>query len=387
MLQLMLRDFSIHHFFILLSFILMGCGSNKQNSSSNKIDIGSASIEDYFELDDVTNKVSFLPLEFDSAILLGNVQYMNIVDSTLVLFDNRLHQILFYTLKGDLIKVVKGGREGPSELNFLETFAVDRDNKEVVVFDSRLFKFMRFTLTGEFISETKVDYFARDIIKYGDFWVINNAWSGPDRENPDQIMIANKAFKIVSSFRPQNNKFISTFANPSPFFTVDDKLWYKELLCDTVFEMDIQNQKLIPRLTIDFGNYSIPYKLRNVPSIRIFHADMSKGDFMGLVLQMMTNEEQTLFQFFDSVGKDRMKAVVGLFADDKLRTFSSFSYKGMKIPYPRFSYEGKFYSIVSSEEILEMANDNGESALPETIASWFKNGVSRNSDFLVSFRP
>lgn len=369
-------------------FLLPSCDSIASNNELIVIKIETNKKLEFLEVDKMGRNINLTPLGLGDATVIGYPQKIFIVDSTIVLIDNLLHQILFYDLTGSLNKKVeKGWGEGPGEFNFLECFAVDEQAKEVVIYDSRLFKFLKYSFEGEFISEHKVDFFARDIKRIDGTWFINNAWSY-NQDNPYQILIANNEFEITSKMRIQGKAMVGVHANTDPFIEYNGIPYYYEPLCDTVYLLDTEKERLIPYLFLDFGAHAFDEDDVYMKGIREFSAMINKGDYKGWSRNLYLSDYHTLFQYFDSKDVKKVQNVIAYIKkEEAIRQFKRMSFKGIPIMYPSLRKNNLYYSIISSEEIKAHLEDGGD----KDVFNFFLNdgqkmNPSQNTNYLLSYK-
>ncbi|WP_221405744.1 6-bladed beta-propeller [Roseivirga echinicomitans] len=350
--------------------------------------IGPQEVIKSWDLDFEKNDVQFYPLANDKDLLIGNVQYMDFLGSNVVLFDNKIHQILIFNSSYELIKRIESKGEGPGEFKFLECFFVDKERGEIVIFDSRLFKFLTYTAQGEFVKEKKVEYFARDLFKVGDKWLINNAWSD-DKSNPYQIFVADDNFEILNKLKPQDKSIVSTIANPAPFIKTDsnDVIFY-EPLSDTVYQLSSSLDKLTPFLLFDFQGLEYTKDMLYSSRIREFIDKVGRGKYKGWVRGLLINNDDKLFQFFETNGSKRLENVMALYQEEQLKLFSQFTIGGgLKVFYPKLIKDGRYFSVLSSEMIENFREENLEwGNLSFEVSELLKNAKNSGYTYLVSFK-
>ncbi|KYG72425.1 hypothetical protein AWN68_11735 [Roseivirga echinicomitans] len=364
---------------------------SKSNNSLRVLDtlvIGPQEVIKSWDLDFEKNDVQFYPLANDKDLLIGNVQYMDFLGSNVVLFDNKIHQILIFNSSYELIKRIESKGEGPGEFKFLECFFVDKERGEIVIFDSRLFKFLTYTAQGEFVKEKKVEYFARDLFKVGDKWLINNAWSD-DKSNPYQIFVADDNFEILNKLKPQDKSIVSTIANPAPFIKTDsnDVIFY-EPLSDTVYQLSSSLDKLTPFLLFDFQGLEYTKDMLYSSRIREFIDKVGRGKYKGWVRGLLINNDDKLFQFFETNGSKRLENVMALYQEEQLKLFSQFTIGGgLKVFYPKLIKDGRYFSVLSSEMIENFREENLEwGNLSFEVSELLKNAKNSGYTYLVSFK-
>lgn len=371
---------------VLLIF-LISCSKEKDTSLELKnLVIGSQSVMKSLDLDYIKNDIQIYPLVNSIDLIIGHIQYMDFLGSNVVLFDNMAHQILIFNSSYELIKRIEAQGEGSGEFKFLECFFIDKEKKEVVVFDSRLFKFLTYDINGEFIQEKKVKYFARDIFKSGNNWLINNAWSD-DKSSPYQIFIANEEFEIINKLKRQNKSIVSTIANPEPFInTVNNGIIYQEPLSDTLYQLNSSLDKLTPILTFDFQSLKYPEELLYSKRMREFVSQASSSNYRGWVRNVSLNDGNLLFQFFQTNGAEKLENVMAFSNENELKLFHNLTISGgLKITFPKLIKEGKYFSVLSSEEIEQYLSTHKLSDLNEQILNSIKFKPNSTMTYLVRF--
>ena len=381
---------SSNFFLVILSVpvMLFSCSSSSDPLHQfTTVVIDSDQVDDFYELDFIKNDIEIHYLMNDSELLIGNVQHMDFLGSNIVLFDNSAHQILIFNSSYELIKRVESKGEGPGEFKYLECFFVDEEKEEIVIFDSRLLKFLTYDAKGEFIKEKKVNYFARDLFKVGNKWLINNAWSD-DKSNPYQIFITNENFEIISKLKPQNKSIVSSIANATPFKKIDSNiLTYLEPLSDTVYQLNSALDNLEPLILFDFRDLKYPDELLLDKSARQFFSEISKGRYNGWVRDLWKSGDEMLFQFLETNGLGKMQTVMALYQEEKLSLFSKFTIcGGLAVFYPKMVNEGKYFSIISSEELNHYIENNDMRNVHPRLLSLFQKLNNNESTLIISFK-
>ncbi|WP_323758261.1 6-bladed beta-propeller [Roseivirga sp.] len=387
-----MHDFKRLLFLCLLVFGVLSISSCSKSKGStqdiNSVVIGAEKVMKSWDLDFEKNDVQIYPLSNNDDLLISNVQHMDFLGSNAVLFDNRIHQILIFNSSYELIKRIESKGEGPGEFKFLECFFVDKEKNEIVVYDSRLFKFLTYDAKGQFIKEKKVEYFARDLFKVGDKWLINNAWSD-DKSNPYQIFVADENFEIFNKLKVQDKSIVSTIANPASFIETDanDIIFY-EPLSDTVYQLNSSFDKLTPFLLFDFQGLEYTEDLLYSSRIREFIDKVGRGKYKGWVRGLLINSDDMLFQFYETNGSKKLENVMALYQAEQLKLFSQFTIGGgLKVFYPKLIKDGRYYSVLSSE-VIENFREEGleEKNLSLRVSELIKNAKNNGYTYIVSFK-
>lgn len=362
--------------------------SNNPSQVLNTVEIGSQDVIKTWGLGFEKNDIQFYPLVNDKQLLIGNVQYMDFLGTNVVLFDNRIHQILIFNSSYELIKRIESRGEGPGEFKFLECFFVDKERGEIVIFDSRLFKFLTYDAKGQFIREKKVEYFARDLFKVGKKWLINNAWSD-DKSNPYQIFVADEDFEIIDKLKPQDKSIVSTIANPAPFIkTESNDIIFYEPLSDTIYQLNSSLDQLIPLLVFDFQGLEYTEDLLYSNRIREFIDKVGSGKYKGWIRGLLISGDDMLFQFYETNGSKKLKNVMALYQEEQLKLFSQFTIGGgLKLFYPKLIKDGRYFSVLSSETIENFKEEDLVGGnLSFEVSELLKNAKNNGYTYIVSFK-
>lgn len=98
---------------------------------------------------------SYIPLETDDEVFIGEISKLMVVDDTIWILDNMLEQVLAFTSTGKLLTVIKQKGEGPGQYQRIADVAVSKD--AVYIYDAWSRTMLKFGRDGELVAEKKLN--------------------------------------------------------------------------------------------------------------------------------------------------------------------------------------------------------------------------------------
>lgn len=122
--------------------------------------------------------------------------------------------------------------------------------------------------------------------------------------------------------------------------------------------------------------------------IREFIDKVGRGKYKGWVRGLLINNDDKLFQFFETNGSKRLENVMALYQEEQLKLFSQFTIGGgLKVFYPKLIKDGRYFSVLSSEMIENFREENLEwGNLSFEVSELLKNAKNSGYTYLVSFK-
>lgn len=204
-------------------------------------------------------KVEYIQLETNEDCLISEFATFFFSDN-LIFISDRDH-ILKFSSDGKFLKRIGNPGRGPGEINSIRTTSIIPDKRLIAVHDATMRKMTYFSFDGELIktvtlprlSNVKVMCDGR-YIGYDQGVVISEEYT---------FCITNESEDIISwvkNYRPWKNPsgvaIQLKVASFEPFYTYQDRYYFKAMYNDTVYSFD--GDKIIPNYYINLGKYKLP---------------------------------------------------------------------------------------------------------------------------------
>lgn len=192
-------------------------------------------------LSDIVFDVKAVKLETNSDCLIGYFSSLIHIDQDYIFFETDNKTILIFDSTGKFINKIDSFGNGPNEYNNIISTAVDTNKKEVYIMDNN--KVLVFGYDCKFIRKINTTILA------GGFFIDSNSQNiiAPtiqkyEQNNRDLLHILDYDFNIIKSFKSRNTDVI-TDIRQNLFYTsepykVKDKIFYKELFVDTIYQVN-----------------------------------------------------------------------------------------------------------------------------------------------------
>lgn len=229
---------------IILSLLLALNVSCRQNRSVHVDTTGMATIElsgvkdiDYPSLIDT---MALIPLETTDDALIGDVDYLFMVDDKIVVADILKSQSVFiFDRRGKFIKRINGLGRSPNEYIAISHVALTHDKKQIAVYDDKDAKVLFYDLEGRFVSSQKVGF---DMLRmeYVDQDRIATTTYGSEKrrlgleESDCLIYFTNEEYSIESGIF-ENRFDRDRFSMPSTLKKFNDTVYLNPALSDTIY--------------------------------------------------------------------------------------------------------------------------------------------------------
>lgn len=249
----------------LLAFlIILFCSCNRKGTlESGKseipvvIDLLSEPESEVSRLSDISTNVQYFPLQTTKNSLIGYVDKI-VTCGNNIYIKNSYSEILCFDLEGNfLFKLNKTGR-GPGEYSYITDFDISSDNKtlislsngKILIFNNNNYEFVftkSINLKPPFPS--KIDFLPGTnniLLSIDPMTGLENSLTLLIDFNGDTILLKPNYYRFE-----KKDKFIRGVANESLHYKFGKVLCFKEEFCDTVYFIDKELNRFLPRLIID----------------------------------------------------------------------------------------------------------------------------------------
>ncbi len=187
-------------FFSFLILIIIGISCKTKSESVNFKETITININDepIKKTSDIFEKITYLPLETNDNVLIGNIGLIKKNNNTYLVYDESSELLFLYDSKGKYINKIDNKGKGPGE--FIEISDFDIIKNKVVLLVNR-HKLIKYNLNGEFLNESRIPFFCDHFIFNNEnLWILSE---GNDKKK--YVFLLNSSFKVLKDFFPHNN--------------------------------------------------------------------------------------------------------------------------------------------------------------------------------------
>lgn len=236
--------------FMLTLFAFFGCSYNGDNNQSYTVSQVKRQspveivIDDSFKnpkpgltLRDIADSISYLPLETNDEIIIGNIVSVTIIENG-YLINDAFRTLYFFNMSGKFIWRIDQQGRGPNEYEILNPgLAVDNSTNEIIIPDRRRLLFFNFN--GEFVKELNLQFFVDQVYAMPDgAFLVSNS-------NPNNRILAyviSRRGDIIKEYYQHNlKKKIDDRGRESQFTNASIESYGNTVLLnsgDTVWEIN-----------------------------------------------------------------------------------------------------------------------------------------------------
>lgn len=265
--------------FLMLS--IFGCSKN-ESSILPIVDVKNELFHpDEVCISDVISEMKIIPLETNDSCLIGRGRDFYWLDKGILFYDIGL---LKFGMDGSFRGNVFQFGQGPGEIAGLKDFYV----RDSLIYFTDLSRYLyKCNFSGTSMKRIKVPLYTQNgfaVLENNEFVTGMLEWGDSDKAGRlcffDTVGIKKKLYKPYST----EGKFQESYpmGREIDFFNFKKKTYMKELLNDTIYTIDEENDTIRPFLCYDFGRYkSHPEYRYNLPVDELF-LKMPYTQFLGV---------------------------------------------------------------------------------------------------------
>jgi hypothetical protein len=262
----------------LITILFIRCGQELEESPFQVLDISSSfSQKEEVKLSKFVDKVSFVPIETNPDILIGQNARYEVTDSFIIVKNVGLGQtdqiLLFDRNNGKLIREIGKPGRGPGEYNMISFIPYNNGKRQIYARGSSL-ELIVYDISGKFIETIGIpsvidpkapsEFFSKrvytpDIMLDSNTFVsyADNSLGWEDKKLV--IYTKDKIIKVFPNYLTWDRKDWNriTYMKFANFYHWNDNLYFIEAFCDTLYK--VTKDELIPRYYFDFGNFKASY--------------------------------------------------------------------------------------------------------------------------------
>ncbi|MFZ5430217.1 MAG: 6-bladed beta-propeller [Bacteroidota bacterium] len=259
-----------HTIILLLPAHFIACSDSTPDSTLKYIDV-EKNIHNFepFALSTIARDLEYIVLDSSEPALIGALKYIDINDHYIIAADGI--KVILFDSKGKYIRKIGNEGRGPGEYLYLcqpkimdsLIYLPDASNSSLLVYN----------LNGQFERKIKAPGKFSHGLRVNNWWPINNSTfliHHPNTLGDERIKISsiNQHGNILqefmnSSFFPTGNTYFATSDMYANFISFKDKVYFKELLNDTIWLIGETN--LEPAYILGMGKYGFKMADRALP--------------------------------------------------------------------------------------------------------------------------
>lgn len=341
---------------ILISSVLISCNEKKPRSKNENLFINKQIIvkEEAIKNDigRFLEKPVFIPLESGGNSLIGEIDLIQILNDTLILFDNNNDLLLTFDLQGNFIRKIGKKGNGPGEYHSASRFSIDPINNHLLIFDLPKHNLMRYTLSGEFIDSEYLEIWPYHFFALGeDIMFFTNGTPHFFNESIYFDLITVRKNKVVNKYFEYDIGTNRWFNPHYPFYLLGDSLNFIKTWEGEVYQYN-GNGELMPKIKLDFNGNNIPIHITKSEAL----FDENKDKYSYIFQYFVETSNYIYFDFMRNgeylyaIYSKKNKTVIVM--EPASRIFESFIFR------PRYAYQDTFISVLNPSLLLQ-ANKRG----------------------------
>jgi len=347
-------------------FILMGCRGENSFKAYNTlqegnilINIDDLNFQKSMVIDSIFKISKIVKLESNADSFIGSYDKILIEEDRIFIMDSNItFSIFVFDFNGNFLFKISSFGEGPNEYRELRDFTLSSYSNTIDILDFGGRKILRFSKhNGEFLGFDRIEtnsYF-RSIEKVEDGYVASHANNCGVLEDCFNLSFLNVDWTVESKSL-EMNKFLKgyDFKGDPQFSRNSDRVFFKEIFNDTIYEVEQKSKKLRAAFSIDFGTYRLPsdfkYSRKNSNLNEALQYSMNNNLTLG-VKDFFVSEDYLYFRY----GVSGLREVI-----IDLNTMANLSFQ--RYVTSNFLYDGticavfqnQFVKVNSAEEIVSL---------------------------------
>lgn len=213
-------------------------------------------------MSEVIDSIWYVKLgDIPSALMSDFLMNMEIHGERIYMRDATQKHVYVFDITGAFLFAKYPIGDGPGEFKRAGSIAVNPYHDQLVIHDDGLSKVLYFTLDGEFIREQKVGYRFNDLAFVNDSIIavdLNKTYNFHlDEISNNQLVLVDTTWKVLAKGGAYDaEKERELFFTGTVFSKSGDKLFYLRPFTYTAYHID--KDQLIPYCRLDFGKRTLP---------------------------------------------------------------------------------------------------------------------------------
>ena len=191
-----------------------------------------------FRLSEIIDSVSFIPIETNNDVLIGEINKLVFHDNFLYILDSNYTTTLyiFDSQTGQFIQKIRKIGNGPGEYNTIQDFSINEKEGCIYLLCDKE-KVFTYTLSGEFISEGKLPFYATAIEFFNDKFCF--VCEDDDKGN---LIVTDRKYNIESSHFPNKEYGDNMRILVHPFQKTKKGILYRRFLDNNIYRIDSRGE-------------------------------------------------------------------------------------------------------------------------------------------------
>lgn len=247
-----------------LCFMALSCSENTE-SSLPVYDLVELSGPETVYLSTVCDDIEYIPLETGEEVM-GNVRGVRYAGGRYAIQSGG--SIRVFASNGKLIYLLDKQGRGPDEYLGGSTFDYDGDNDEVLVYDSGHDRILTYNEKEEIVREIKnlSSVSAFNLLDDGNIFISAHSHGGDNDLSHVAINpVGDTLARVENKFKFEPT-IMMVFVNECVTYSIDDRLFYHDLMDDTIFCVD-KNLEIYPHTVLNTGDLRFTVEKRTNASM------------------------------------------------------------------------------------------------------------------------
>lgn len=247
-----------------LCLLVLSCSENTETALP-VYDLVELSGPETVYLSTVCDDIEYIPLETGEEVM-GNVRGVRYAGGRYAIQSGS--SISVFASDGKLIHVLDKQGRGPDEYLGGSIFDYDGDNDEVLVYDSGHDRILTYNEKGEIVREIKnlSSVSAFNLLDDGNIFISAHSHGGDNDLSHVAINpVGDTLARVENKFKFEPTVMM-VFVNECVTYSIDDRLFYHDLMDDTIFCVD-KNLEIYPHTVLNTGDLRFTVEKRTNASM------------------------------------------------------------------------------------------------------------------------
>ncbi|MDF2156759.1 6-bladed beta-propeller [Algoriphagus sp. CAU 1675] len=359
-----MRSFAL----ILLVFVFFACAKENSFDSYNSLKEGliNIKVEDLnfrksIVIDSIFNINKIVKLESNEDSFIGSYDKILIDEDRIFIMDSSISFSIFvFDFSGNFLFKIFSFGEGPDEYLELRDFTLSSANNTIDILDFGGKKILSFSKeNGELLDVKYIDvntYF-RSFERIGNGYIFSHANTCGFIEDcfnvsfwSDDLILESRSFEMNEYLKGYD------FKGDPQFSRSYDRVFYKEIFSDTIYEVQQDSKQLRTAFSIDFGKFRLPddFKYSRKNSNLAEALQYSLNENMTLGIKDFFVSDQYLYFTYGTPGLREVLIDLKTLDNVSFQRYitSNFLYTGTV----RAIHKNQLVKVISSEEIISIVS-------------------------------
>ncbi|GEM_PF-3559423 len=311
--------------FLIILIFFIACSTNN-NSQITTIKIEEENYNNSIDLDNYMDSIFYLSVAKNVPMITGINKILFTKNSIIIeeqsIFSNK--PVFSIDFSGLLKNTYGSVGKGPNEYISAFDIALNTDNKSLFIYDRNKKSLLEYnTENGLFVNSISIPFYMLQLIFKDNNYVATYA----DEEGDNEFILFNIKTGI-KEFGLYTYNELYEIEIPKVFAQDSNKTYFLRPASDTVFE--IENNKLIPSIRINYGKNSVGNKFREIPGFELKNKYLQQM-YLALTTEIYASENLLLFNYLKN------NELRSFMLDDKNKILfhgKDFVYKNVVLPKP-----------------------------------------------------